>query len=45
MEKRRGNVRAHQRFMIGTFAGLVGAGAAALAPGRFLAQSLAALAP
>jgi len=35
---RRGDVRAHQRFMIGTFLGLIGAGAAALAPGRFLMQ-------
>ena len=33
---RRGNVRAHKGFMIGTFLGLVGAGAGALAPGRAL---------
>jgi uncharacterized membrane protein len=33
---RRGNVRAHRNFMIGTFAGLVGAGLFALAPGRTL---------
>lgn len=31
---RRGNVRAHKGFMIGTFMGLLGAGAGALAPGR-----------
>lgn len=35
---RRGNVRAHKRFMVGTLAGLAGAGAGALMPGRFLAQ-------
>jgi uncharacterized membrane protein len=33
---RRGNVRAHKRFMIGTLLGLAGAGLGALAPGRFL---------
>ena len=33
---RRGNVRAHKGFMIGTFMGLAGAGAGALAPGRAL---------
>lgn len=33
---RRGNVRAHRAFMIGTFLGLVGAGLGALAPGRLL---------
>ena len=33
---RRGNVRAHKRFMIGTFLGLAGAGLGALAPGRTL---------
>jgi len=33
---RRGNVRAHRAFMIGTFLGLVGAGWGALAPGRLL---------
>ena len=33
---RRGNVRAHKRFMIGTYLGLVGAGLGALAPGRTL---------
>jgi uncharacterized membrane protein len=37
---RRGNVRAHKRFMIGTLLGLAAAGAGALAPGRFLAQLL-----
>ena len=39
---RRGNVRAHKAFMIGTFAGLAGAGLGALAPGRLLAQWLLA---
>jgi uncharacterized membrane protein len=33
---RRGNVRAHKGFMIGTFLGLAGAGLGALAPGRAL---------
>lgn len=33
---RRGNVRAHKGFMIGTFLGLVGAGLGAMAPGRTL---------
>lgn len=33
---RRGNVRAHKGFMIGTFLGLAGAGLGALAPGRML---------
>jgi uncharacterized membrane protein len=33
---RRGNVRAHQGFMIGTFLGLAGAAIGALAPGRIL---------
>src|SRR5215813_11638316 len=33
---RRGNVRAHRGFMIGTFLGLAGAGVGALAPGRTL---------
>ena len=33
---RRGNVRAHRGFMIGTFIGLVVAGAFAMAPGRAL---------
>jgi uncharacterized membrane protein len=37
---RRGNVRAHKRFMIGTLLGLAGAGLGALAPGRFLSQLL-----
>jgi len=37
---RRGNVRAHQRFMIGTFLGLAGAGIGALAPGRLLSTLL-----
>jgi uncharacterized membrane protein len=35
---RQGNVRAHQGFMAGTYAGLLIAGLAALAPSRFLAQ-------
>ena len=35
---RRGNVRAHRGFMVGTLLGLVAAGAGALMPGRFLAQ-------
>jgi uncharacterized membrane protein len=33
---RRGNVRAHKGFMVGTYLGLVGAGLGALAPGRAL---------
>jgi uncharacterized membrane protein len=33
---RRGSVRAHKGFMIGTFLGLAGAGLGALAPGRTL---------
>ena len=37
---RRGNVRAHQGFMIGTFLGLVGAGIGAFAPGRLLSTLL-----
>ena len=37
---RRGNVRAHKRFMIGTLLGLAGAGIGALMPGRFLSQLL-----
>lgn len=37
---RRGNVRAHKKFMIGTMIGLAGAGVGALMPGRFLAQLL-----
>lgn len=39
---RRGNVRAHKAFMIGTFLGLLGAGLGAFAPGRLLAQLLSA---
>jgi len=35
---RRGNVRTHRNFMLGTLLGLAGAGAGALMPGRFLAQ-------
>jgi uncharacterized membrane protein len=35
---RRGNVRAHKGFMVGTLLGLAGAGLGALAPGRFLAK-------
>ena len=37
---RRGKVRMHKAFMIGTFLGLLGAGLGALAPGRLLAQWL-----
>jgi uncharacterized membrane protein len=37
---RRGNVRAHQKFMVGTMLGVVGAGIGAVMPGRFLAQLL-----
>jgi uncharacterized membrane protein len=37
---RRGNVRAHKRFMVGTLFGLAGAGIGAMMPGRFLAQLL-----
>lgn len=37
---RRGNVRAHKGFMVGTFLGLVGAGLGALAPGRALSRLL-----
>ncbi len=33
---RRGNVRRHRGWMIGTFCGLLGAGAYALTPGRIL---------
>lgn len=33
---RRRRVRAHQGFMVGTYLGLLGAGAGALAPGRTL---------
>lgn len=39
---RRGNVRAHKGFMIGTFLGLAGAGLGALAPGRALYRLLLA---
>ena len=39
---RRGNVRAHQGFMIGTFLGLLGAGIGAFAPGRLLSRLLLA---
>jgi uncharacterized membrane protein len=39
---RRGNVRAHKGFMIGTFLGLAGAGLGALAPGRALYRFLVA---
>jgi uncharacterized membrane protein len=35
---RRGNVRAHKGFMVGTFLGLAGAGLGALAPGRALSR-------
>jgi len=37
---RRGNVRAHRGFMVGTFLGLAGAGIGALAPERLLYRSL-----
>lgn len=37
---RRGLVSAHKKFMVGTLLGLFGAGAGALAPGRFLHQLL-----
>lgn len=37
---RRGNVRAHKRFMVGTLIGAAGAGVGALMPGRFLSQLL-----
>jgi uncharacterized membrane protein len=35
---RRGNVRAHKKFMVGTMLGVLGAGIGALMPGRFLSQ-------
>ena len=37
---RRGNVRAHRYFMVGTLLGLFGAGAGAMMPGRLLSQVL-----
>jgi uncharacterized membrane protein len=37
---RRGNVRAHKGYMVGTLLGLAGAGIGALMPGRFLTQLL-----
>jgi uncharacterized membrane protein len=37
---RRGNVRAHKRYMAGTLFGLAGAGIGAMMPGRFLARLL-----
>lgn len=37
---RRGNLRAHKAFMVGSFLGLLGAGLGALAPGRLLARLL-----
>lgn len=37
---RRGRVSVHKKFMMGTLLGLIGAGAGALAPGRFLHQLL-----
>lgn len=37
---RRGNRRAHMGFMIGSFMGLIGAGAGTLAPGRIVASWL-----
>jgi len=38
-----GRVRTHRGFMLGTFAGLVGAGAFALTPGRLIGDFLARL--
>jgi len=35
---RRGNVRTHKGFMVGTFLGLAGAGLGALVPGRALSR-------
>lgn len=35
---RKGNVKSHKRFMVGTFLGLAGAGIGALMPGRTLFQ-------
>lgn len=40
MLARRGKVRAHRGFMIGTYLGLLAAGALALAPGRLLNEAL-----
>lgn len=37
---RRGNVRAHKRFMVGVLLGLAAAGLGALAPDRFVARLL-----
>ena len=37
---RRGNVKAHKGFMVGTLLGLAGAGLGAMAPGRFVHQLL-----
>jgi uncharacterized membrane protein len=37
---RRGDVRAHRRWIVGPYVGLVVAGLAALAPGRFLSGAL-----
>ena len=37
---RRGNVRAHKGFMLGTLLGLAGAGVGAVMPGRFLGALL-----
>jgi uncharacterized membrane protein len=37
---RRGNVRQHRNFMVGTLLGLAGAGVGAMVPGRFLPQLL-----
>lgn len=39
---RRGNVRAHEGFMVGTLLGLAGAGLGALAPGRAISRWLLA---
>ncbi len=35
---RKGNVKSHKRFMVGTYLGLAGAGIGALMPGRTLFQ-------
>ena len=37
---RKGQVRRHRYFMIGTYLGLVGAGLGALAPGRLVSRTL-----
>jgi uncharacterized membrane protein len=40
---RKGNVKQHRRFMVGTYLGLVGAGIGALVPGRTLYRFFLAL--